>query len=97
MITSTIQAMIDAICALNNWERHIIVIGDEKSLNATKAEGLYHHQAYIQRQLFVQTADEPYLYIHAEELQVPRLGGTRASGIVKAKSNAEITLKLGQN
>lgn len=95
MITSTIQAMIDAICALNNWERHIIVIGDEKSLNATKAEGLYHHQAYIQRQLFVQTADEPYLYIHAEELQVPRLGGTRASGIVKAKLNAEITIEAG--
>ncbi|MCJ8161878.1 phage portal protein family protein [Acinetobacter zhairhuonensis] len=38
MITSTIQAMIDAICALNNWERHIIVIGDEKSLNASKAD-----------------------------------------------------------
>lgn len=62
---------------------------------AAVVEGLYRHQAYIQRQLFVQTADEPYLYIHAEELKVPRLGGTRASGIVKAKSNAEITINAG--
>lgn len=38
MITSTIQAMIDALCALNGWERHLIVIGDEKSLNAPKAD-----------------------------------------------------------
>lgn len=59
-------------------------------------EGLYHHQAYIQRQLFVQTADEPYLYIHAEELKVPRLGGTRASGTVKAKSNVvQVTIEAG--
>ena len=62
---------------------------------AAVVEGLYHHQAYIQRQLFVQTADEPYLYIHAEELNVPRLGGTRAAGTVKAKSNAEITIEAG--
>lgn len=38
MITSTIQAIIDALCALNGWERHIITIGDEKSLNADKAD-----------------------------------------------------------
>ena len=62
---------------------------------AAVVEGLYHHQAYIQRQLFVQTADEPYLYIHAEELQVPRLGGTRASGTVKAKSNVQVTIEEG--
>lgn len=62
---------------------------------ASIVEGLYHHQAYIQRQLFVQTADEPYLYIHAEELKVPRLGGTRSAGTVKAKSNAEITIEAG--
>ena len=62
---------------------------------ASIVEGLYHHQLYIQRQLFVRTADEPYLYIHAEELQVPRSGGTRASGTVKAKSNAEITINAG--
>jgi len=62
---------------------------------ASIVEGLYHHQAYIQRQLFVQTADEPYLYIHAEELKAPRLGGTRSAGTVKAKSNAEITIEAG--
>ena len=63
--------------------------------SASIVEGLYHHQAYIQRQLFVQTADEPYLYIHAEELKVPRLGGTRASGTVKAKSNVQVTIEAG--
>lgn len=62
---------------------------------AAVVEGLYHHQAYIQHQLFVQTADEPYLYIHAEELKVPRLGGTRSAGTVKAKSNAEVTIEAG--
>lgn len=62
---------------------------------AAVVEGLYHHQAYIQRQLFVQTADEPYLYIHAEELKVPRLGGTRASGSIKATSNIDLTIEAG--
>lgn len=63
--------------------------------SSSVVEGLYHHQAYIQLQLFVQTADEPYLYIHAEELKVPRLGGTRASGTVKAKSNVQVTIEAG--
>lgn len=38
MITSTIQAMIDALCFINGWDRHLIVIGDEKSLNTDKAD-----------------------------------------------------------
>lgn len=58
-------------------------------------EGLYHHQLYIQRQLFISTADEPYLYIHAEELNLPRLGGTKASGMVKAISNVGLTIPTG--
>nr|WP_314523052.1 DUF935 family protein [uncultured Acinetobacter sp.] len=37
MITSTLQAMVDALCFINNWDRHKIIIGDEKSLNADKA------------------------------------------------------------
>ncbi|HIQ35143.1 MAG TPA: DUF935 family protein [Acinetobacter venetianus] len=37
MITSTIQAMIDALCFINGWDRHTIIIGDEKSLNTDKA------------------------------------------------------------
>ena len=58
-------------------------------------EGLYHHQAYIQKQLFIATADEPYLYIHAEELGLPRLGGTQASGTVTAISNVDLTIVAG--
>lgn len=38
MITSTLQAMIDALCFINGWERHEIIIGDEKSLNTDKAD-----------------------------------------------------------
>lgn len=38
MITSTIQAMIDALCFINGWDRHTIIIGDEKSLESDKAE-----------------------------------------------------------
>ncbi len=62
---------------------------------ASVVEGLYHHQAYIQKQLFIATADEPYLYIHAEELGLPRLGGTQASGTVTAISNVGLTIVAG--
>jgi hypothetical protein len=30
--------MIDALCFMNGWDRHLIVIGDEKSLNTDKAD-----------------------------------------------------------
>lgn len=62
---------------------------------ASVVEGLYHHQAYIQKQLFIATADEPYLYMHAEELDLPRLGGTQASGTVTAISNVDLTISSG--
>lgn len=62
---------------------------------ASVVEGLYHHQTYIQRQLFISTADEPYLYIHAEELNLPRLGGSTATGSVTAQSNVDLTIKAG--
>ena len=58
-------------------------------------EGLYHHQAYIQKQLFIATADEPYLYIHAEELGLPRNGGTQASGTVTAIANTDLVIVAG--
>lgn len=62
---------------------------------ASVVEGLYHHQTYIQKQLFVETADEPFLYIHAEVLGVPRLGGSLASGTVTAISNVALTIQTG--
>lgn len=51
---------------------------------AAVVEGLYAHQNYVVRQLFVQTADEPYLYIHADQIGLPRLGGSFATGQVTA-------------
>lgn len=62
---------------------------------ASLVEGLYHHQVYIQKQLFISTADEPFLYIHADELGRPRLGGTQASGTVLATSNIALTISAG--
>lgn len=62
---------------------------------ASIVEGLYHHQSYIQRQLFVATADEAYLYVHAEEVGLPRLGGTSASGTVLATANIALTISAG--
>lgn len=65
MITSTIQAMLDALCVLNGWERHIITIGDDSSLNAAKAErdvklkaaGANLTQQYFQREYGLQDGD----------------------------------------
>ena len=38
MITPTIQAVVNALCELNQWPQHKIIIGDEKSLEIDKAE-----------------------------------------------------------
>ncbi|HAV2716253.1 baseplate J/gp47 family protein [Acinetobacter baumannii] len=62
---------------------------------AAVVEGLYHHQSYIQKQLFVATADEPFLFIHAKRLECPRNGGSKASGRVKATSNIAVTIPAG--
>lgn len=62
---------------------------------AAVVEGLYQHQTYIQKQLFIATADEPFLYIHANEMGLPRLGGTKAAGSVKAISNIDLMLVTG--
>ncbi|TCM61855.1 putative phage protein gp47/JayE [Acinetobacter calcoaceticus] len=62
---------------------------------ASVVEGLYHQQEYIQKQLFVATADEPFLYMHAERLRVPRKGGVKASGRVQASANIELKVAAG--
>lgn len=63
---------------------------------AAVAEGLYSHQEHILKQLFVQTADEPYLYIHSEELGLPRLGGSTATGQVWASgATDDVILPIG--
>lgn len=63
---------------------------------AAVAEGLYSHQEYVLKQLFVQTADEPYLYIHSEEPGLPRLGGSTATGQVWASGTTDgVVLPIG--
>lgn len=62
---------------------------------ASVVEGLYHQQDYIQKQLFVATADEPFLYLHAQRLNVPRFGGSKAAGSVTATSNIDLKIVAG--
>ncbi len=38
MIMPTIQAILNALCDLNGWQRHRIIIGEEKSLEEPKAD-----------------------------------------------------------
>lgn len=38
MITPTVQAVVNALCKLNQWPQHKVIIGDEKSLEIDKAE-----------------------------------------------------------
>lgn len=38
MITPTIQTMIDALCEINQWKKHKIIIGEVKSLESDKAD-----------------------------------------------------------
>ncbi len=49
---------------------------------AAVAEGLYDHQTWIARQLFILTADEAGLVLHGQRLNLPRLGGSLATGQV---------------
>lgn len=64
---------------------------------AVAVEGLYEHQTFIARQLFVATASEPYLYLHADALGLPRLGGSIATGQVLAVgTTGGVTLPTNQ-
>lgn len=38
MILPTIQTIVNALCDVNGWQRHTIIIGEEKSLEMPKAE-----------------------------------------------------------
>lgn len=63
---------------------------------AAVVEGLYSHQQWIERQLFIRTADEVGLAIHAERLVMPRLGGALATGQVLALgSSSGVVLPTG--
>lgn len=38
MILPTLQAILDALCAVNQWERHEIIVGEQKSIHSDKAD-----------------------------------------------------------
>ncbi|MDQ8918204.1 baseplate J/gp47 family protein [Acinetobacter baumannii] len=93
------QLRSDIIQEIENLTGLTLDDGDDAAIRAdgeaAVVEGLYHHQSYIQKQLFVATADEPFLYIHAKRLECPRNGGSKASGRVKATSNTAVTIPAG--
>ena len=65
MIMPTIQAILNALCDLNGWQRHRIIIGEEKSLEAPKADrdvklknaGANLTSQYFQREYGLQDGD----------------------------------------
>lgn len=65
LITPTVQAVVNALCTLNGWQSHKIVIGEEKSLNKEQAKrdvdlknaGIEFSNQYWQRNYSFQDGD----------------------------------------
>jgi len=65
LVTPTVQAVVNALCDLNQWPRHQIVIGDGKSLNKDQAKrdvdlknsGAELSNQYFQREYGLQDGD----------------------------------------
>lgn len=62
---------------------------------AAAVEGLYHHQSWLYRQIFVDTADEEALLRAAAERGILRKGASFASGDVRLTGAVGITLRAG--
>ena len=65
LITPTVQAVVNALCDLNGWARHKVIIGDGKSLNKDQAQrdvdlksaGAELSNQYFQREYGLQEGD----------------------------------------
>lgn len=65
LIKPTFQSIVDAICTMNGWESHTVVLGEDKSLNKEQAErdvklkaaGANLTQQYFQREYGLQDGD----------------------------------------
>ena len=65
LITPTVQAVVNALCDLNDWPRHKVIIGDGKSLNKDQATrdvdlknaGAELSNQYFQREYGLQDGD----------------------------------------
>ena len=65
LITPTVQAVVNALCDLNDWPRHKVIIGDGKSLNKDQAQrdvdlksaGAELSNQYFQREYGLQEGD----------------------------------------
>lgn len=62
---------------------------------ASVAEGLYQHQAWIVRQIFPDTADAEYLYLHARTRGLSKKPANSASGTATFKGEAGASAEAG--
>ncbi|MFW1970600.1 phage portal protein family protein [Acinetobacter bereziniae] len=95
MITSTIQAIVDALCALNGWEKHTIVIGDEKSLKADQADRdvkLKNAGANLTKQYFQRNYD----LLDGDVAETSAQNGIAALPQFKALPNLPFKFKAGK-
>ncbi|WPU22556.1 baseplate J/gp47 family protein [Cedecea neteri] len=62
---------------------------------ASVAEGLYQHQGWIVRQIFPDTADAEYLYLHARTRGLTKKPANNASGSVSFTGQPDTTASAG--
>ncbi len=99
LITPTIQAVIDALCKLNQWPQHKIIIGDEKSLEIDKAErdvklknaGANLTPQYFQREYGLQEGDiaEPQEPISKTFSAIPKQAFSFKADVQKISPNQQ--------
>ena len=99
LITPTIQAVIDALCKLNQWPQHKIIIGEEKSLEADKAErdvklknaGANLTPQYFQREYGLQEGDiaEPQEPISKTFSAIPKQAFSFKADVQKISPNQQ--------
>jgi phage gp29-like protein len=102
LVTPTLQAVVDALCALNNWAEHKIVLGEEaKVLNTEQAErdtrlknaGANFSDAYFIREYGLQEGDlkpaEQGMFSNAQFSAIPRKAFSFATSTKKLSADQQ--------
>ncbi|MCW8041164.1 phage portal protein family protein [Acinetobacter entericus] len=102
LVTPTLQAVVDALCELNNWAEHTIVLGEEaKVLNTEQAErdtrlknaGANFSDAYFIREYGLQEGDlkpaEQGMFSNAQLSAIPRKAFSFAAGTKKLSADQQ--------
>jgi phage gp29-like protein len=102
LVRPTLQAVVDALCELNNWAEHTIVLGEEaKVLNTEQAErdtrlknaGANFSDAYFIREYGLQEGDlkpvEQSTFSNAQFSVIPRKAFSFAAGTKKLSADQQ--------